>query len=213
MIEHLGDLHARIARWIKEKRGDGKPLYEFVSAPDPVVVCETNENGQAHIEVSYPDGAHCVVWHLEKTGYFQFLEGDKAADGIFFVCSSDSRVAVHIIECKKTMTQSNWEQVIKQLQESLSKILAIAGVLGIKIDHVYLGAAFRENRLDADPRWGVVPLDARNDGTPETIGRARELADWKTARVHLRGFAKPFPLAKIQLDKETGRGSYALPNP
>lgn len=216
MIERSGDLRARIVRWIKEKRGDGKPLYEFVSPPNFVVVREMNEGGEAHIEISYPDGAHCITWYLEKTGYFQFLEGDKAADGIFFVCHADARIEVHIIECKKTMTNSSWAQAKKQIQESLTKVLAIAGVLGIDIDNVCLGAAFRENRLDSDeypePRTGAGPLDGARH-SDDTIARARDLAEWRTGHVKFRGFAKPFPLAKIQLDAETGRGNYALPNP
>lgn len=216
MIERSGDLPTRISRWIKEKRGDGGSLYELISPPNRVVVREMNERGEAHIEISYPDSSHCIAWYLEKTGYFQFLEGDKAADGVFFVCHTDSRIDVHIIECKRTITNSTWAQAKKQLQESLTKVLAIAGVLGIEIDNVCLGAAFRDNRLDSaqypEPRTGVDLLgEATLDS--EMTARAGELKEWRTGQVKLRGFAKPFPLVKIQLDTSTGRGTYALPNP
>ncbi|HRI71273.1 MAG TPA: hypothetical protein PK156_43870 [Polyangium sp.] len=194
-------------------------MYEFVVPPHSLIVSERNEAGKAHLEVAYPDGAHCIVWFLEKTGYFQFLQGDKDADGIFFVCHSDDRVDAYIIECKKTMTNSSWEQAKKQLQESLTKVLAIAGVLGIEINRVCLGAAFRESRLDSttdpEPRVavGVLDMDPADTSNTQINARARELAEWRTGEVKLRGFAKPFPLTKIQLDPQTGHGSYALPNP
>lgn len=216
MIERQGDLRTRITRWIKEKRGDGNPLYTFVEQPDSVIVRETNENGEAHIEISYPEGAYCIAWYLEKTGYFQFSNSDRAADGVLFVCHPNDQVDVHIIECKKTLGNSTWLKAISQLQESLTKVLAIAGVIGIEINKVCLGAAFRENHLDsanyAEPRVGAEPLA---DGTTESeaTARARTLFEWRTGQVKLRGFAKPFPLAKIQLDPSTGRGSYSLPNP
>jgi hypothetical protein len=201
---------------MKERRRDDKPLYEFVTSPNLVIVRELDKAGEAHIDIAYPDGAHCIVWCLEKSGFFHFLQGDKDADGIFFVCHANHRVDAYIIECKKKITNSSWAQAKKQLQDSLAKVLAIAGVLGIEIDNVCLGAAFRVNCLDSEeypePRTGGELLDA-DAGRSETTARAHELAEWRTGQVRLRGFAKPFSLAKIQLDPDTGRGNYAPPNP
>ncbi|MBK9265086.1 MAG: hypothetical protein IPM54_35565 [Polyangiaceae bacterium] len=83
MIDRLGDLKTRIQRWIKEKRSDGKPLFEFVDPPNSVVVRETKEAGEAHVEYQLPEETHCISWHLESTGYFLFLKGEKSADGAF----------------------------------------------------------------------------------------------------------------------------------
>ncbi len=218
MIERLGDLKTRIERWIKEKRKDDKPFYDLVNAPNQVIVRETNEAGEAHVECIIPEGSHCFVWHLESTGYFGFLKEGKTADGAFFICHEDGRIDAYIVECKKTMGASEWEKAKNQLQASLSQILALAGFLGIELAEVYLGAAFRVNRLDpeqsADLRFGPRLLEGdTSEASRKVQGRAQEMLEWSTSQVHLRGFAKPFSLAKIQLDPETGRGCYAPPNP
>jgi hypothetical protein len=219
-MERSGDLSQRLAAWIcRPRKGtDEEPLYKEVRAPGTVLVVEREKAGEAEVECQVPDGCTCIDWKLGRTGLFGFLQEDKNADGALLLCRPDGSFEARIIECKRTVDQRKWSDILAQLRWSLSKLLAIAGVLDIEIRAATLGTAYRNDKLSEEespnPTLGKPLLDGGAMLGPEeteiTAARLQQLA-WMSDEVRLPGFARPFRHVKIRLDEATGRATHRLP--
>jgi hypothetical protein len=202
----------RLGAWIRAQRPDHSLLYEHVTAPGGVRIVEREAAGEAVVECPVPAGCTCIQWRLD--GLFSFLKEDKNADGTLLVCRQDGRYEAHIIECKRTVDQTKWHEIARQFRWTLGKLLAIAGVLGIAIERVTFGTAYRRDQLSEDespnPSQGRPMLEGRaeegDDAAAITEARRYQLA-WMNDQVRLPGFLNPFPHVKIRLDAE-GRGTY-----
>ncbi|WP_437589956.1 hypothetical protein [Sorangium sp. So ce1000] len=221
MARHAGSLEQRLAAIIAPKLGDGGPFYELLRPPSQATVKETKESGYAEVAcIIIPEGHLCIQWRFEETGRFPFLRGDKNADGAFLVIGPDGRIQAHIIECKRKVTQGKWEDILQQMRWTLYKLLSLAGVLGLSIDEVYLGTAYRLDELSEEsspnPTLGKPTLGGTSPQTPGegelSESRLRQLA-WENDEVHLPGFDEAFRHVKVQLDETSGHGVYRTPAP
>jgi hypothetical protein len=201
-----GDIAERLAALVKTG------LSREVRAPEKAVVVERERSGEAHVEFTLPEGYTCVVWNL-STGLFGFLREDKNTDGVFFLCRGDGRVEAHIVECKKTVDSSKWSIAVQQMRWTLTKLLALAGALGVTLSRVVLYTAFRFDKLSADSSPN--PIAARRTIEPRSEESAAETAfndaarlqsAWEDGKVLLRGVQGELEHHKIELDKATGRG-------
>ena len=118
-----GDIAERLADLVKAE------LYREVIAPEKAVVVEREDAGEAHVELTLPEGCTCIAWKL-GTGRFNFLQVDKNTDGAFFLYHVNGRVEAHIVECKKSVDRSHWGKAVEQMRWTLTKLLALAGALG-----------------------------------------------------------------------------------
>ncbi|WP_437622627.1 hypothetical protein [Sorangium sp. So ce1151] len=220
MARHSGSLEQRLAAIIAPALGDGGPFYEVLRPPSQPTVKETKKEGHAEVACIIPEGHLCIQWRFEETGRFLFLLGDKNADGAFLVIGPDGRIEAHIIECKRKVTQGKWEDILQQMRWTLYKLLALAGVLGLSIDEVHLGTAYRFDELSEEsspnPTLGKPTLGGTSPQTPGadelSASRLRQLA-WENDEVHLPGFDGAFRHVKVQLDETSGHGVYPTPAP
>ena len=209
-----GDLLHRLKSLIKQsapsKVGSVK-VYEIVKPPGKALVVEREKSGEAEIACTLPEGCVCVQWNL-PTGLFNFLQEDKNADGAFFIQQeSDGVIEAHIVECKKTVDQKKWTDIVQQMRWTLSKLLALAGALGLPISRVVLYTAFRNDSLSFERSPNFTGMKRTiGEQTEEDLQlneEGREFLDWEEDKVRLRGFEGMFSHRKIQLDKESGRGA------
>lgn len=215
-MDRSGDVTQRLAIWIRSKK-DGKPLslYRLAKSPDRVVVVEPSSSGKAEVTCPIPDGCECIEWQINENDLFMFLQETNNADGALLLRRPNGDFEAHIIECKKTVDQTKWPEILVQIQWTLGRLLAIAGVIDIKIQTAILGTAYRYDRLSEEespnPTSGKPALDAPalRDLDEEQLNNARlkQLA-WMNDEVHLPGFQHPFRHVKIKLDEQTGSGSY-----
>jgi hypothetical protein len=205
-MDRSGDFAERLAAWIH-------PLYDVIPHPGSARIVELKVGGEADIECPAPAGCTWVHFRVEETVHFAFLKEPKSADGALLLCR-EGRYEAHVIECKRTVHQAKWEEVHGHFFGTLGRLLALAGVLGIELDRVTFGTAFRRDQLSPEespnPTHGRPLLDALpEDGDAEHAvsgARLRQLA-WMNDEVRLPGFVHPFPHVKIRLDPQ-GRGAY-----
>ncbi|AUX27719.1 uncharacterized protein SOCEGT47_083170 [Sorangium cellulosum] len=217
MARHTGSLEQRLAAVIAPAQGDRGPFYEVLRPPSHATVKETKKDGYAEVACIVPEGHICIQWRLEETGRFLFLRGDKNADGALLLLGPDGQVEAHIIECKRKVTQGKWEDILQQMRWTLYKLLALAGALGLSIDEVYLGTAYRLDELSEEsspnPALGKPTLGGASEKTSGedelSESRLRQLA-WETDEVHLAGFDGAFRHVKVQLDEGSGHGVYRI---
>ncbi|AGP42266.1 hypothetical protein BE04_24445 [Sorangium cellulosum] len=220
MARHASSLEQRLAAIIAPALGDGGPFYEVLRPPSQATVKETKKDGYAEVACTIPEGHICIQWRFEETGRFLFLRGDKNADGALLFIGPDDRIEAHIIECKRKVTQGKWEDILQQMRWTLYKLLALAGVLGLSIDEVRLGTAYRFDELSEEsspnPTLGKPTLGGTSERTPGedqlSESRLRQLA-WENDEVYLPGFDGVFRHIKIQLDEDSGRGVHQTPAP
>jgi hypothetical protein len=205
-MDRSGDFAERLALWIH-------PLYEVIPHPESARVVELKAGGEAEVDCPAPAGCVWVHFRIEDTVPFSFLLEKKSADGALLLCR-EGRYEAHVIECKRTVNRAKWKEVSREFLGTLGRLLALAGVLGIEIDRVTFGTAFRDDKLSPEespnPTRGRPLLDALSqEGDAEhavTDARRQQLA-WMHDEVRLPGFVHPFPHVKIRLDPQ-GRGAY-----
>jgi hypothetical protein len=206
-----GDLEQRLSCSIQ------RAFYRVVRGPDPVVVEETAQDGQARIELDA--GALTVEWQIQGK-VFGFLRDAKNADGALFVVREGDEVEVHVFECKRTVTQESWGKAKIQMRWTLLRLFALAGVLGLKVVRVTCYTAYCADEIEPDssphPIAGKVMTGDADDAIApddvEDVEARRRLFDWEGERVRLRDFESPFAHKKLPLDLRDGVavGAFAL---
>jgi hypothetical protein len=208
MMDRSGDLVQRLESWIRPTTLDRQAFYEIIQSPDVVLVQERAQPGEAVVPCPLPEQCICIQWRLD-TGLFRFLQGEKNADGPLLLGYPDGRYEAHIIECKATVGHRNWSEIVEQMRWTLLKLLAIAGVLGIRIDRVVFGTAYRNDKLSRheNPVATKPTISTRDDQTPKERER-REIQSgqiaWERGELRLPGFVHPFRHVRIELDSMTG---------
>ena len=212
-----GDIERRLRDHIQGKVKDPSkrevPFYVVVRAPAKVTVAEQAVAGEANVECSLPEGSLCVQWSFY--GGFPFLKVDKNADGALLVRRDDGTYEAHVIECKRSVDQTKWSEILQQMRWTLSKLMALSGALGIHLERAVFYTAFRNDRLStvSSPNPILAKLPVETEGPPEDVrelNRARQLQlDWENDDITLGDFEGRFAHTKIALDGR-GNGSIGL---
>lgn len=126
-----GDLAHRLNTLIKATAPDRQrrpcPVYELVLPPNKAIVGEAEMSGEAEIACEIPEGCTCIQWRL-PTGLFAFLQQDKNADGAFVIQRADGAFEAHIMECKRTVDQTKWSEILQQMRLKTEAVwVAITG--------------------------------------------------------------------------------------
>ena len=217
-----GTLEERLAAHVQPTialKGGEVRFYEIVEPPSKAIVEERETAGEARVECDLPPGTRCVRWNL-GTGKFQFLKEEKNADGALLLFrddgSKDGAFEAHILECKRTVDQKKWSDVLQQMRWTLARLLAVCGTLGIPVVKACLYTAFRRDSLSSNssrnPALPRIPIGggARLDGELELSWARRQQLDWENDDVAMPGFEGRFPHRKVKLDEASGAGAVDL---
>jgi hypothetical protein len=214
-MQREGLLSERFDLWLKNttEGRDRWRIYEVLTGSQDFSIKETEPSGQADLRCSIPAGYTCVVFHFRgRDGLFQFLQKDNSADGAVLFIRPDGQLSAWIVELKKKISQSKWQEVLEQFRWTLARLLAITGVLGLELKSVTFTTAFREDRLSPEespnPTLGKAPLGIPALGESLDMARRRQLA-WVEDRIRLQGFTGEFWHTKVHLDGD-GNGTCRL---
>ena len=117
--------------------------------PKDAIVRERSEPGKAHVALTLPEGCLCIQWNL-PTGLLRVLKEEANADGAFILQRPDGGFEAHVVECKTTVDRSTWRKARLQMRWTLSRLRALAGVLGVELRRGVLYTAFRMDKLSPD---------------------------------------------------------------
>ncbi len=190
-----------------------KNLYEVRT--DRAIVEESEKGSEARVECVLPPDTIGIQWHIESKDLFPFFKQRLAADGSLMLQRSDGAWEAHILECKVTINQDAWSKAMLQMRWSLMRLRALAGVLGVRFQHVVLYTAFRKDEMLKDPVLLKVPVgdwQPPNAEQAEAVDALKRQRDWpqgETGKIHLEGFDERFIHRKVKLDRQ-GRGLVQL---
>ena len=165
-----------------------------------VVVEEKEEQGRA--EVVFRSDNELMYISLSRNNSLKYINYNEVADGTVVEFLDESSVNLHVVECKKTITEQKWEKVKRQLKGGLVNSFGLCGLLNKSISKVVFYTAFREDKLDSINTTNPVLLKA-------TIGTKQKTSaiDWNSSKVSILN--KDFEHIKIKLDSD-GLGRYSV---
>lgn len=172
------------------------------------ILTEKNEEGVAElcIETHYPG---VLFRNLEKKK-LEYFKNNKCADYILFENRGKSWI-LHVFELKRTVTDSKWEEVIKnQFRGAMQNALAIAGFMGISIkpSQIRLYTAYRIDRIDneANPVKLRLSLQEKN-----LKGKISKTSDWDKEKVQIDYLdCTCLRHTRIALEPESGKGKIII---
>ncbi len=214
MIATSGSLQDRVQRLVKarakDKGGFERDIYEWMPPSQPITIRETEAQGKADVELQPPDGCQCLRLWL-PTGLFGILGEDKNADGALLLIWPQGGIEAHVVECKKTVSQSEWDKATRQMQWTLTKLQALVGALGERLDRAFFYTAFRSDCLSEDdspnPSYGERTLDIPENAAGAEMNKSRrKQIEWMRDQIRLQGFDDLFVHKKIKLN-ESGFGT------
>lgn len=177
-----------------------------------VLVRETSNDGQAHVELVVPEGCDGLGLALGGDQTFAFLRDRRHADGHLLVRSADGTWSAHVVECKRTLKEKSWRTARKQICASLLRLEIIAALLGVTVSHRRAWVAFRRDELSASGTTNPVLLKlpvTRAATTPSSPSEARE--SWEQGQIEVAALDVVVPCGPIGLD-DAGRGGRTLPD-
>jgi hypothetical protein len=195
----------RLAGRIEERASAHLQSALYAITSSSVDVQETQADGYARVTCSLPGEGRCIAWKIEGSKLFPFLKSNEAADGALLVERPDGDFEAHIIECKRKVTQDSWSKAKQQIRWTAVRLLALAGVLGVRIVRWVCYTAYREDDLSpgSGRNLGLVklPLASPAERSMNEAGSVlREQFDWEDERIALRGFDAAIPHRKVELD-------------
>ena len=165
-----------------------------------VKVVENNEDGRA--EVDFKSEEILFKISCSEKNRLEYLKQRKVADASIFKFTDEDKVDLHVVECKKTLRDSDWAKAKKQFEGGLINSYGVCGILGKRINNIFFYTAYREERLSYTNTANPVLLK-------NTLGNKdlTSAIDWGRGRVSI--IDRQFEHRKIKLD-ESGYGEYRL---
>lgn len=173
-----------------------------------LTLTEKSEEGTAELQMDleYP----CILFRNLEKKKLQYFKNEKCADYIVFENREESWI-LHILEFKKTVTGSKWEEDVKsQFRGAMQNALAIAGFMDIPLElsRTTLYTAYRNDKINdvANPvklRPGLHERDSE--------GMSARRGDWNEEKVRIDYLdTECLRHIKIPLDIADGKGHARL---
>jgi hypothetical protein len=156
------------------------------------------------------DGATACVRLRLLPNDVQFLRGAKCADFALLLARGDDVFEAHVVELKGSVGEDDWARIQGQHTWATVRLLAIAGVLGVRIGEVTTYTAFIKDRLSREGSQNPVVMKIPVD--PKVEGKARQRAEarrtWESGRLHMDAFGEDVEHRRIRTG-EDGRADVA----
>ncbi len=145
---------------------------------------------------------------IEKSGttqWFPHLAEEKCADFALLIHRHKDTAYGFVIECKETVSATEWDKVKLQLAGMIARLRSMAGALDVQLSKVDCYTAFRRDALS--DQLDTAPSRRRGRlGQPAPKGLHR---DWLKPEIELPQMGS-FHHAKIKIDGN-GLGTLNLP--
>jgi hypothetical protein len=171
------------------------------------------EDEGIRVDCSLDGSASCILLRLGPRDV-QFLRGRACADFALLLDRGDDAFEAHVVELKKTVDPKAWIHVQEQLEWAVVRLLAVAGVLGIRLHGVTIYTAFCRDKLaqesSPNPIAMKIPVGLSGSGAADAdaLRWAEARRSWERGRVRMDVFGQEVEHRRIRAD-EGGRAAVA----
>jgi hypothetical protein len=168
---------------------------------------DTLSDAGIHIEVKLDGVSSCIRFRLEPEDIQCFHKDFRVcADFAILVSRGDDEFEAHILEHKKTVKVDEFIHVQAQLEGAMVRLLAIAGILGIRIRAVTTYTAFCNDKIsrEASPEMTTMKIPVG----PNDYHRAQARRSWEHGTLQMKRFGSEVRHVKVQVN-ENGRAIIA----
>lgn len=170
-------------------------------------IIETKKGGEGEITIHHSNP--CIVIEKLEKKKSNYFKNEKGPDFCIFEYK-DNSYTLHIIEFKRTVRISDYEEKIRlQLEAGILHCMMFSGYLEIELDlkNVILYTAFRNDNITQQKNT----IEQRKAMASPNIRQSER--EWNTDIINFNLWEdKPFKFKhkKIQLDIDTGKADYTL---
>lgn len=162
-------------------------------------VVEPAEEGQAKLTIDVPDGWTAIWLRLGEKTKIEPLVLKQNVDGTVLFKEPDGEWVGLVIECKKTLKETNFPDACNQLKSGVARLELFARFLGLPIRQHKAWIATRE-----DKAFGP------NSTNPLMNRRQEFVSAYQACAVNNCVFTKSLPIKIVLLDeKGTGQATLA----
>ncbi|WP_437997281.1 hypothetical protein WMF26_41630 [Sorangium sp. So ce185] len=168
-------------------------------------IAELEDEG-VRVSCSLAGAASCVELRLIPDDV-QFLRETTCADFALLLARGDDAFEAHIVELKRSVGTNTWEHVQKQLEWAAVRLLAIAGVVGIRIDGVVAYTAFCNDKLaresSTNPASMKIPLGPSGILASDANVRRRAEArrSWERGSIWMKALGRDVEHRRIRANE------------
>lgn len=172
-----------------------------------VFIDENAEDGKAELELS----SHNLLFaiSLSNKNRIKVFKHQQVADWIVieFMDNEYSNINLHIIEIKRTITESSWSKTKLQFKGGLEHSFLLKGLFDYKIKNIYLYTAYVNVRLHTTNTTNPALLKS-------TVGTYQQTSsvDWNNSQIHIDMGTFNHKKIELSLNENIAKGSYRLEN-
>lgn len=178
-----------------------------------VKVIENSAEGYAELTCVLKRAVEFVGLKQSDTSSFLFVKNQRSVDGALLIPIKPTAFSVHLIELKKSVDETKWQDIKEQLSCSWLRIKAICGMLDIEVDSVTCYTGYQNDNLSTNPALMKLPLGLSASSSSPASQFLRQRAEWYGKKISIDFWDKKLVTHhRVPLDA-AGLGSIALSAP
>ncbi|WP_437936169.1 hypothetical protein [Sorangium sp. So ce341] len=166
-------------------------------------IAELEDEG-VRVSCSLAGAAPCIELRLLPDDV-QFLRERACADFALLLARGGDAFEAHIVELKRSVGKDTWEHVQKQLEWAAVRLLAIAGVVGIRIHGVVAYTAFCNDKLaretSTNPAGMKIPLGPSDASEAKGHRWAEARRSWERGSIWMKELGRHVEHRRIQTNE------------
>ncbi|AUX47142.1 uncharacterized protein SOCE26_086540 [Sorangium cellulosum] len=169
------------------------------------------EDDAVRVDCALAGATSCIQLSLRPQDV-QFLQKDVCADFALLLARGDDVFEAHIVELKRSVKERNWAHIQEQLEWAAVRLVAVAGVLDIRLHGVVAYTAFCNDKLaregSTNPAAMKIPLGPSDPGASEASAHrwADARRSWERDHIRMATFDRDVEHRRIRAD-ESGRAT------
>jgi len=170
-----------------------------------VVIDEKANDGKAKLELSSQNPLFAIS--LSHKMSIKVFKHQKVADWIVieFLDETFKSVNLHLIELKRTITDSSWAKAKEQLKGALEHSFLLKGLFEYKIEEIFCYTAYVNDNLST--RDTTNPVLLKN-----SLGNHQQSSslDWNSNEINIHNKWLQHKKIQLELVGDTGKGVYSI---
>ena len=185
----------RLEKWFESDN------YTFSNQEESTNLLEvTEETDEGRGRVEFFCSNHLLKINSGNLNHLPFLKDSKNADGVFLEFKDGEVIALHIVELKKTINLTKWDEVKNQIRSSLRHSLGFLGVLDLKLPEKLVCHTCYQNdevlkQIHANPVLSKAMLGQQQTNTKQDF-----LGEWLADQVEISNVFPVFDHRKHHMD-------------
>lgn len=178
----------RLTRWFKTTHYTVSIQNDNLS--NQIEVIEEEKSGEG--KVQFLSANRLIKINAGNLNHLPFLEDSKNADGVFLELENNIPVALHIVELKKTINLTKWDEVKNQIRSSLRHSLGFLGVLNLTLpEKLVCHTCYQNDDIEKD-RYAKPVLSKPSVGKRLAAQQTNFLDEWLGDKVKISNIFPEF---------------------